>query len=107
MELRGEAVYSGQAEGEPVLLDEMKGELPEDVDGKIGIVVRVPMEKTYILTKLKGMVIVRGGILSHVAIIARELGIPSVLLRGVDVNQLLSANRIKVVGDKIILQRGD
>ena len=105
--MTGEIIYGGYAEGEPVLFDDMRGELPEDVEGKIGIVVRVPMEKVYLLTKLRGMVIVGGGILSHVAIIAREFKIPSVRLTDVDVDSLLHANKIKITKDKIILTGGE
>lgn len=107
MELKGEMIYSGEAEGEPVLLDEMHGDIPTNIDDKIGIVVRVPMEKVYLLTKLKGMVIVGGGILSHVAIIAREFKIPSVLLRDIDIDSLINANKIKITKDKIILAGGE
>ncbi|MTE14560.1 phosphoenolpyruvate synthase [Nocardia aurantiaca] len=91
--LTGTPSAAGIAEGAAVIVDE-----PRDVAGGILIAYRTDPGWVAALPSASALVIERGSPLTHVAIVARELGVPTVVqLPGVT-RQLRSGMRIRVDG---------
>jgi pyruvate,water dikinase len=95
-ELRGEGVAAGKVVGEVVVAEKFDARL--DVRGKILVVGHIDPGWTLIFTQAAGVVTERGNALSHVAIVAREIGIPAVV--GVDgaKEKLKSGMRVSIDG---------
>jgi phosphohistidine swiveling domain-containing protein len=92
-ELRGTASSPGIAEGLAVVTT-----APVDVRGGILIAYRTDPGWVAALPSAAGLVIERGSPLTHVAIVARELGIPTVVqLRGVT-TEIQTGMRVRVDG---------
>lgn len=77
-ELQGVTVCGGKVKGEIVSVHKKK-DMPKDVQGKILVLPDADPIWTTIFPKAKGLIIEKGGILSHSAIIAREYGIPTII----------------------------
>lgn len=73
-QLTGTPCSQGTAEGDAILMDE-----PADAAGKILVTYRTDPGWCTILPSVSGLLIERGSPLTHVAIVARELGIPTVM----------------------------
>ena len=92
-QLRGTASSPGVAEGTAVVAT-----TPQDVRGGILVAYRTDPGWVAALPSAAGLVIERGSPLTHVAIVARELGIPTVVqLRGVT-REIQTGMRLRVDG---------
>lgn len=76
-ELAGRANYPGTVTGEVVLMDGLNFDV--DVRGKILICKYTDPNWVPLFGLIKGLVVERGGVLSHAAIVSRELKIPSII----------------------------
>ena len=97
-ELRGDAVSSGVASGEVRLVTDPHAAH----DLGTGYVLVCPSTDpgwTPLLIHARALVIERGGILSHGAIIARDCGIPAVVCPGI-MRRLAAGDRVRVDGDR-------
>ena len=106
-ELIGVPCSGGIAEGEALVIKDPKDTL--DVEGKILITKMTDPGWVFLLTSAKGVISEKGSLLSHTAIISRELGVPSIV--GVkDLTEIIhTGDQIRMNGDngKIeIIRRG-
>ena len=92
MALRGIPCSSGDAEGEVLVVDKLTPDL--DSGGKIIVAKMTDPGWVFLLSRSAGIVSERGSLLSHTAIISRELKKPAV----VGVKELFSSVRN---GDRI------
>ena len=77
--LRGIAASSGVVRGRAAIL-RTPGELPPPGDAPIIAVLRaLDPAWTILLSRVQGVILERGGVLSHAAILARERGVPLVI----------------------------
>jgi pyruvate,water dikinase len=92
-ELRGTPSSPGTAEGNAVVATE-----PRDVNGGVLIAYRTDPGWVAALPAVSGLVIERGSPLTHVAVVARELGIPTVVqVRGAT-REIQTGMRVRVDG---------
>jgi pyruvate,water dikinase len=101
----GSALAGGVATGSVQIMDDPRSWSPMPA-GSILVCSTVDPGFTPLLLSAAGMVVERGGLLSHGAIIARQLGIPAVVCP--DARHLLhSAEKVVVDGDRgrILIQR--
>lgn len=75
--LQGIGCSKGEVEGQVLLVDDIKN--LEDVSGKILVTKMTDPGWVYALMQAKGVIAEQGSLLSHTAIISRELGIPAVV----------------------------
>jgi rifampicin phosphotransferase len=75
--LAGLGCYPGLVEGEVVVLREAS--VHHDLKGKILVAERTDPGWTPLFAQIKGLVVERGSLLSHSAVIAREMGIPTIV----------------------------
>lgn len=95
-DLSGQPCSSGAIEGEVLVIDDIE-ELNKDAGIGKGKILVAPMTDpgwVFLMTVSKGLIVEKGSILSHTAIIGRELGIPTIV--GVK-----SATKMLKTGDKI------
>ena len=76
---RGIACSKGRVTGEVVRIDEISRIKAQEVQGKIIVTRMTDPGWVHLLAQAKGIVAERGSLLSHTAIISRELGIPSIV----------------------------
>ena len=76
-ELAGTPCSSGIAEGEAVVIRNVND--TDDIDGKILITKMTDPGWVFLLARAKGVVSEKGSLLSHTAIISRELKVPSIV----------------------------
>lgn len=99
-DLIGQPCSSGVIEGVVLVVDDIE-QLNKDASiGKDKILV-APMTDpgwVFLMTVSKGLVVEKGSILSHTAIIGRELGIPTIVGVKNAMNKLKSGDRIKMDG---------
>ncbi|MFE3258648.1 phosphoenolpyruvate synthase [Nocardia sp. NPDC059091] len=103
--LTGTPSAAGIVEGAAVIVDE-----PRDVAGGILIAYRTDPGWVAALPSASALVIERGSPLTHVAIVARELGVPTVVQLPGITRQLRSGMRIRVdgaAGTVTVLPEGD
>ncbi|MGI5220849.1 PEP/pyruvate-binding domain-containing protein [Nocardia sp. CA-290969] len=91
--LAGTPSAAGVAEGTAVLVDE-----PRDVAGGILVAYRTDPGWVVALSSASALVIERGSLLAHVAIVARELGVPTVVQVPGSSRKLRTGMRIRVDG---------
>ena len=105
--LTGVPCSAGQAEGEALVIKDVKD--AKDVKGKILIARMTDPGWVFLLASASGIISEKGSLLSHTAIISRELGIPAVV--GVtDATDIIktgdtvkidgTSGKIEIVGDK-------
>lgn len=106
MELKGEVIYPGVVEGEPVLVNELFERITKDqVKGKIMVIKRLSMESAYLIGESKGVIMIGGSLLSHVAIVSREFRKPAVRLpENTEISSIIKAKSVKIERDKVIIQ---
>ena len=75
--LQGIGCSKGEVEGQVLLVDDIKN--LGDVSGKILVTKMTDPGWVYALMQAKGVIAEQGSLLSHTAIISRELGIPAVV----------------------------
>ncbi len=93
----GLACSQGVVEGEVVLVED-----PSDIrniQGKILVALRTDPGWTPLFALIKGVVIERGSLLSHSAVISREMGIPAVVNISQITKKLKTGERIRVDGN--------
>jgi pyruvate,water dikinase len=93
-ELHGTPCSSGEVSGEVLIIESPSKQY--DTTGKILVTRSTDPGWVFMLSTAKGIISERGSLLSHTAIISRELKIPSVV--GVD-----NATKLLKTGDKITL----
>lgn len=76
-ELSGLGCYPGFVEGEVVVMSEP--DLSVDLRGKILVTERTDPGWTPLFAQIRGLIVERGSQLSHSAVIAREMGIPTIV----------------------------
>ena len=94
--LRGIAASAGFARGEVVVMREF--DLSVDVKGKILVTEQTDPGWTLIFPLIKGIITERGNMLSHAAIVSRELRIPAVLAIPEVTNILQSGMEVEIDG---------
>ncbi|MET8648906.1 phosphoenolpyruvate synthase [Nocardia aurea] len=103
--LAGTPSASGVVEGEAVIVDE-----PRDVAGGILVAYRTDPGWVAALPSASALVIERGSPLTHVAIVARELGVPTVVQIKDVTKKIRTSMRIRVDGTNgtvTVLSEGD
>lgn len=76
---RGIACSKGRVVGEVIRIDEISQMSAKETQGKIIVTRMTDPGWVHLLAQAKGIVAERGSLLSHTAIISRELGLPSVV----------------------------
>ena len=76
--ISGQAAYAGMVEGMACVVRSL-GELSKVTEGSILVTHATNVNFVPVLRKVKGIVTEEGGILSHAAVISRELHIPAVI----------------------------
>lgn len=76
-DLKGIPCSNGEVEGEVIVIDEIKNEL--NVKDKIIVTKMTDPGWVFLLSTAKGIISEKGSLLSHTAIISRELKIPSIV----------------------------
>jgi pyruvate,water dikinase len=98
LERRGFAISAGEASG-PARVLATPAEAGDPGDGYILVCPATDPSWTPLFVRAAGLVLERGGMLSHGAIVARELGLPAVVLP--DATQLFrDGERIRVDGNR-------
>lgn len=95
-ELRGIPTSSGIVEGEVLVVEDPKR--AGDVEGKILITRMTDPGWVFLLTRATGVIAEKGSLLSHTAIIARELGIPAIVNVHQATTLLESGDRVQMDG---------
>lgn len=95
-ELVGRPNYPARVEAEAIVM--LEPDFKMDVRGKILVCRQTDPSWTPILGLVKGLVVERGGILSHAAIFSRELRIPSVLGVEQATERIRTGQRIRLEG---------
>lgn len=93
-ELRGIPTSRGKVEGEVLVIDSPTADI--DATGKIIVTVSTDPSWVFLIKNALGIIAEKGSLLSHTAIVTRELGKPSI------VNVRHAASILKT-GDKVIL----
>jgi rifampicin phosphotransferase len=101
LELRGTPSCAGIVEGEAQVVTE-----PRDVGGKILVTYRTDPGWCAVLPSASALLIERGSPLTHVAIVARELNIPTVIQIKDLTKQIQTGMRVKVDGGTGLIQVG-
>jgi pyruvate,water dikinase len=99
--LRGQGVSAGQVEGVARVMRSAADEIEE---GEILVCEFTDPGWTPVLMVAAGVVLDVGGLMSHGAIIARELGVPCVLGTGSATRLIHTGDRVRVDGDSGIVQ---
>lgn len=94
-ELEGIATSNGKVSGEIIVVTN-PSEVKESVEGKILVTKMTDPGWVFLLTQAKGIIAEKGSLLSHTAIISRELGIPAVV-------GIKNATEVLHTGDQIEL----
>ncbi|MFP5489999.1 MAG: PEP/pyruvate-binding domain-containing protein [Bacteriovoracia bacterium] len=99
--LIGQTAAPGKVEGRPLVLDSPEEALEiEDLSNCILVTRHTDPAWVYIMSQCRGLISEKGSLLSHTAIIGRELGIPTVVgIRGA-VNQLRGIPHIILNADE-------
>ncbi len=100
--LKGLGCYPGIIEAEVVVVDDPMN--APDLNGKIMIAERTDPGWTPLFLQIKGLIVERGSQLSHSAVVARELGLPSVV--GVrDICRILkTGDRVRLNGQTGVVE---
>lgn len=102
--VRGEGVYPGVVQGEVVILhnDNM---LPLPRENKIFVAMTCTPKMIPLITKAKALVTDGGGLLSHAAIVARELKIPCIIDTKIATKVFKDGDRIEVDAEKGFIRK--
>jgi phosphohistidine swiveling domain-containing protein/6-pyruvoyl-tetrahydropterin synthase len=96
--LQGQACSSGKLEGEVIVISDVNevSSNAEVAQGKILVAAMTDPGWVFLMTVSAGLIVEKGSILSHTAIIGRELGIPTIV--GVK-----NATQILKTGDRVLM----
>lgn len=101
--LKGTPASSGKAVGEVLIIDDINKEY--DVRGKILVTKQTDPGWVYLLANSAGVVSEKGSLLSHTAIISRELKVPSVVGVPHLMESLKTGDRIELDADNGTIRR--
>lgn len=106
-ELRGIPTSSGVVEGEILVVEDPKQ--ADNVEGKILVTRMTDPGWVFLLTRASGVIAEKGSLLSHTAIISRELGIPAIVNVHQATTLLESGIRVRMDGNsgKIMVMDGE
>lgn len=107
-ELQGTPCSGGVCEGEALVISNVND--TGDIKGKILITKMTDPGWVFLLASAKGVISEKGSLLSHTAIISREMGVPSIVGVKDLLDYIQTGDRIRMDGDtgKIeIISRGD
>ena len=93
-QLEGVSSCPGLVEGEVVVVLRPDPSVP--VQGKILVAPMTDPAWVFIMARSAGMIVERGNLLSHAAIIGRELGIPTIVGVGGATNRLETGMRVRL-----------
>lgn len=99
--IKGRACTSGKIKGRVKVLKEYA--FPVKIDFDIVVTSHTDPGWTPLLALCKGLIIEQGGILSHAAIVSRELGIPTVIGAQHATKILTDGQRVEINGDSGII----
>lgn len=97
--LKGMGASPGKATGNACVLKDLK-DFSELKEGDILVTLSIDPGWIHILSMVSGLVLEVGGLLSHASIIARELGIPSVVNIDKATRRISSGQKISINGTK-------
>lgn len=98
--LQGRCASSGEVEGCPLVIDDPRDALKlADLSDRILVTRHTDPAWVYIMARCKGLISEKGSLLSHTAIIGRELGIPTVVGVKNATKALAGVNRITLKAD--------
>lgn len=101
-DLSGLSVFGGKVIGTPVVLS--SPDLSEPVKGKILVTKMTDPAWVFLMSQAAGIISEKGSLLSHTAIVGRELGIPTVVGVANAVNRLIDAKEIELDASKGIVR---
>lgn len=102
--LEGKTAFGGLARGKVIVLRDRKDSLPVDMDGKIFVCSMTHPDDLPLIKKCAAVVTDEGGILSHAAIIARELKKPCIIGTKIATKVLKNGDEVEVDADKGIVR---
>lgn len=97
MSMEGVAASPGVAEGPARVVDGIAG-LADVEPGEILVAATTSPASTPVFARIAGVVTDRGGLLSHAAIVAREMGIPAVVGTADATTRITTGDRVRVDG---------
>lgn len=99
--LTGQTAASGVVTGVPLVLDSPEEALEiDDLSNRILVTRHTDPAWVFIMSQCRGLISEKGSLLSHTAIIGRELGIPTIVGVKGAVNNLRSVRRITLDADR-------
>lgn len=101
--LKGMGVSSGKATGNARVLKDLK-DYSELKEGDILVTLSIDPGWIHILSMVSGLVLEVGGLLSHASIIARELGIPSVVNIDKATQRISTGQKISINGKEGLVE---
>ena len=103
--LHGIGCSSGQISGEVVVITDIQAVQPQDVYQKIMVAKMTDPGWVHHLSQAIGIITERGSLLSHTAIVSRELGIPSIVNVRALTRQLKTGDLIEMDGQSGYIRR--
>lgn len=94
----GTGISKGIVEGKALVV--LEPDIGLEVDGNILITRMTDPGWIFLMSKAKGLISEKGSILSHTAIIGRELGIPMIIKVTEATRKIKSENVIRIDGSK-------
>ena len=101
-ELKGTPASPGKVVARAFIYDEDRGKVEPPKEDFILVCISTYPEMMDIIIKSKGIVVKVGGLLSHPAIVSRELGIPCVL--NIDIEQIKDGDLLEIDGNTGIVR---
>lgn len=96
--LKGQGVSPGIIEAVALVLENPTEILGEDLDNFILVTKNTDPAWIYIMSRSKGLISEKGSMLSHTAIIGRELGIPTLVGVKTATHQIKTGDRLRIDG---------
>ena len=94
----GTGISKGIVEGKALVV--LEPDIDLEVDGNILVTRMTDPGWIFLMSKAKGLISEKGSILSHTAIIGRELGIPTIIEVTEATRKIKSENVIRIDGSK-------
>lgn len=103
-DIQGQGVSAGISEGVVLVLDNPLDALSTEIKDFILITKNTDPAWVYIMSRSKGLISEKGSLLSHTAIIGRELNIPTVVGVKQATSKIKTGQRIKIDGTKGLIE---
>lgn len=97
-EIKGQGVSSGEVEGKVLILENPTDAFNESLEGVILVTKNTDPAWVYVMSQSKGLISEKGSLLSHTAIIGRELGIPTIVGVKEGTKLLRTGEKIRING---------